>query len=98
MTRLAVEDLAGSLALINRLGPDDEHVIITRDGRPAAALISLRRLHELLRLERAAEDIVDVRMAEEATREADEQGWLTLEEVKRKLGIETDHTSRPSPG
>ncbi len=54
-----------------------ERVTVTRNGKPAAVLVSLDD-YELIR---QIEDRIDGEAAEEAIREADAQGWLSWEEA-----------------
>jgi prevent-host-death family protein len=62
-----------------------ERVVVRRNGRELAAVIPLRDLRRLERLERqAAEDRADVRAARQALREP---GTIPWEKVKRQLGL-----------
>ena len=58
-----------------------ERVVVTRNGRPAAALVSLQDL-ELLR---ALEDRLDSIEADAAMREAEEHGFVSWEDAKSAL-------------
>lgn len=54
-----------------------ERITVTRNGKPAAVLISL----EDYTLIRQIEDQIDGEAADEAVREADAEGWLSWEEA-----------------
>ena len=54
-----------------------ERVTVTRNGKPAAVLISLDD-YEMIR---TIEDRIDGEAAEEAIRESDAEGWLSWEEA-----------------
>jgi prevent-host-death family protein len=68
---------------LNRAQYGHERVTITRNGRPIAAVVSLKDL-ELLR---ALEDRLDLRDAEDALREADADGLLAWDAVKADAGV-----------
>lgn len=59
-----------------------ERIIVTRNGKPTAALVSLADL-ELLR---ALEDRLDLIEAEAAKQEAQEDGFVSWDDVKAELG------------
>lgn len=62
---------------LNRAEFGGERVIVTRNGRRSAVLISIKDL-ELLQ---AIEDRIDVAAAREAIAEAEAEGWLTWSKV-----------------
>jgi prevent-host-death family protein len=54
-----------------------ERVVVTRNGKPAAVLVSIED-YELIR---QIEDRIDGEAADEAVRESDAEGWLSWEEA-----------------
>ena len=62
---------------LSRVEYAGERVTVTRNGKPAAVLISLED-YELIRM---LEDRIDGEAAEEASRESDAEGWLSWEEA-----------------
>jgi prevent-host-death family protein len=77
----AVEARRGLTDLVNRVAEGHQRVVISRYGRPAAALIPAEDLEILERLE----DEVDREIHREVKREIVEQGTVGLAEVKRRL-------------
>ena len=69
--------------LVSRVAYGKERQILTRRGRPVAALIPLEDLELLERLE----ERVDLALALEALAEADATGSRPWEVVKNELGI-----------
>ena len=67
---------------INKVTYTKERVIIEKDGKPAAALVSIEDLEVLEALE-AAEEKEDMRLIKE--RENEER--VSFEEVKHELGL-----------
>ncbi len=72
-----------SSEIVNRVAFGDEELVLTRRGKPIAALVSLAALEALHRLE-DAEDVADARAAREEIRQ---HGTLSHEEVKARLGL-----------
>lgn len=69
--------------LLNMTIYGKERVIISRRGKQVAAVVpiaDLRRYEEL-------EEAEDLRAAQEALAEAEEKGFISLEEAKRQLGL-----------
>ncbi len=72
---------------------DKERVVVTRDGRPVAALVPIEDVEAL----EAIEDAYDSRLAAEAVAQWEAEGRppdIPLEEIARQLGI--DLTADPS--
>jgi len=67
--------------VVNRVAYGDEEIILTRRGKPIAALISLAALEALHRLE-DAEDVADAAAAREDARK---NGTIPWEDVKAEL-------------
>lgn len=70
--------------LVNRVAYRKERVLVTRHGRPIAAIVPMEQVEFLER----AEDEYDLRMAEEARRELDHTPAIPWEQVKRDLGLQ----------
>lgn len=70
--------------LVNRVAYRKERVLVTRHGRPIAAIVPMEQVEFLER----AEDAYDLRMAEEARRELDHTPAIPWEQVKRDLGLQ----------
>lgn len=88
MTTISTNELRQRLAdLINRVAYSNERTLITRHGRPVAALISAADLEAL----EALEDRLDLEAADTALADADAEeaggrkGYYTLDEIKREL-------------
>ncbi len=68
--------------LVNRVAYGNERVLVTRHGRPIAAIIPIEQVEFLER----AEDEYDHRMADEALKELEHTPAIPLEQVERELG------------
>jgi len=76
-----VVDIRNNLAdAINRVAYAGERIILERRGKGVAALVSVEDLELLQKLE----DEADIRAAKKALKE---KGHVTLEEVKKRLGM-----------
>ncbi len=73
--------------LIDRAASGDERVILTREGKEVAAIISVEALHYFERLEEEAQDRQDVADAEAALAEAEVLGTISLEGFRKELGL-----------
>lgn len=70
--------------LLSRAAYSNERTLITRNGKPLAAIVSARDLKVLLQ---ALEDAEDIRDAKAARKEVEETGVThSIEEVARALG------------
>jgi len=69
--------------LVNRVAYRNERVLITRRGRPIAAVIPMEQVDFLER----AEDEYDLREALEALKELEHTPAVPLEQVERELGL-----------
>jgi prevent-host-death family protein len=69
--------------LVNRVAYRNERVLVTRHGRPIAAIVPMEQVEFLER----AEDAYDLLMAEEARKELDHSPAIPWEQVKRDLGL-----------
>ena len=67
--------------IVNRVAYGDEEIVVTRRGKPIAAIVSLAALEALRRLE-DAQDVADVIAAREDVRL---HGAIPWEEVKADL-------------
>lgn len=84
---LSVSDARTQLAaIIDRARADHQPVYVARRGRRVAAVIDADDLDRLIEL---AEDMADIRAAEEARTEMKETGAVPIpwEEVKTDLGL-----------
>ncbi len=78
-----VTDLSKTMSdTLDKVISTKERVIIERDGKPAAALISLEDLEYLEALD-AAEEEEDLRICEERK----DEETVSLEEVKKRMGF-----------
>lgn len=66
--------------IVNRVAYGDEELILTRRGKPIAALVSLQALETLHRLE----DAQDVKEAAHAREDVRKHGAIPWEDVKAK--------------
>lgn len=69
--------------LVNRVSYGKERRILTRRGKPMAAVVPLEDLEVLEELERR----VDLDEARKALREAEKEGTVPWEELKGELGL-----------
>jgi prevent-host-death family protein len=69
--------------IINRVAFGDEQIVLTRRGRPVAAIISLASLDALRRLE----DSHDVAEANLARKDVRKHGTVSWEDVKAELEL-----------
>lgn len=78
--------------LLSRAAYSNERTLITRNGKPLAAIVSARDLKVLLQ---ALEDAEDIRDAKAARKEVAETGvTYSLEEIAREFGLPLP---RPKP-
>jgi prevent-host-death family protein len=86
MNRLTVsearEDLAG---VVNRAAYAKQRTVVSRRGKDLAAIVPIEDLHLLQNLSRAGADRLDIEDARDALREAEQEGTIPLEELRRKL-------------
>jgi prevent-host-death family protein len=69
--------------LVNRVAYRNERVLVTRRGRPVAAIIPIEQVEFLER----AEDEYDMRLAIEARKELEHTPAIPWEQVKQELGL-----------
>ncbi len=69
--------------IINKVAYGDDEVILTRRGKPVAAVVSLKALEAL----HAFEDARDIAEAARARREIKKHGTVSHDEVKARLGL-----------
>lgn len=69
--------------VVNRVAYRNERVLVTRRGKPIAAIIPMEQVEFLER----AEDAYDIRMANEAIAELEHTPAIPLEQVERELGL-----------
>ena len=71
--------------LLTRAAYSNERTLVTRNGKPLAAIVSARDLKILLQ---AIEDAEDIRDARKAMKEVEETGvTYSIEEVAREFGM-----------
>jgi prevent-host-death family protein len=69
--------------VVNRVAYRNERLLVTRRGKPIAAIIPMEQVEFLER----AEDEFDIRMANEALAELEHTPAIPWEQVKRELGL-----------
>lgn len=69
--------------VVNRVAYRNERVLVTRRGKPIAAIIPMEQVEFLER----AEDEYDLRLADEALAELEHTPAIPWEQVKRDLGL-----------
>jgi prevent-host-death family protein len=69
--------------VVNRVAYRSERVLVTRRGKPIAAIVPMEQVEFLER----AEDEYDLRMADEALKELEHTPAIPWEQVKRELGL-----------
>ncbi len=78
---VSIVELRSNLAeLLNRVQYAGDRITVTRNGKPAVAIIS----HEDLELLEAIEDFFDAREADDAKREALDEGFIPWEEFLKE--------------
>jgi prevent-host-death family protein len=81
---LSVSEARESFAdLVNRVAYRKERVLVTRHGKPIAAVIPIEQVEFLER----AEDAYDNRLADEALAELEHAPAVPWEQVKRDAGL-----------
>ena len=85
LTTISSDALNNVSELIDRAASGDERVIVTREGKEVAAIISADDLHYFERLEEEAQDRQDVADAEAALAEAEVFGTMSLEDFVEEL-------------
>lgn len=87
MVELAIGQAEGELEkLVDRAIRNEERVLLTRDGRPVAAIVPIEEVELLERLE----DEYDILMVERAIEEDRGQPSIPWEEVKARLATLND--------
>jgi prevent-host-death family protein len=69
--------------VVNRVAYRSERVLVTRRGKPIAAIIPMEQVEFLER----AEDEYDMRLADEALAELEHTPAIPLDQVERELGL-----------
>jgi PHD/YefM family antitoxin component YafN of YafNO toxin-antitoxin module len=69
--------------LFRKLSDDPERMVVVREGKELAAVVSLEDLAVLEELD----DLLDEAALEASRKEAREQGTISLAEVKARLGL-----------
>jgi prevent-host-death family protein len=83
---VAVREFRANLsALLSEVVDRHEHVVVTRNGQPAAALISIRELRSLEETIEILSDPELVAAIEEGRAEAERGETVSFEEVQREL-------------
>ena len=88
MSRLSTVEARNDFAtLVNRVAFGKERVRLMRRGREIAAVVPLEDLELLERLIELQEDREDRLEAQAALEEAEREGTVSLDELKRELGL-----------
>jgi prevent-host-death family protein len=88
MTRLNVSKAREEFPeVVNRAAYGKERTIVSRRGKDLAAVIPIEDLRLLERLSREELDRIDIEEARAALAEAAEKGTISLEEVRKRLGL-----------
>lgn len=69
--------------VINAAAFGDERIVLTRHGKPIAAVIPISVLEFLRELER----IIDLEEAEKALKEGQAEGLTSLDDLKKEFGF-----------
>lgn len=69
--------------IVRHVADEKERVIVTRDGEQLVAIVPL----EDLALVQAMEDRLDIEDAQAALKEAQEEGTISLGDLKKELGL-----------
>lgn len=84
MTRISTVEAREKFSeVVNRAAFGQERIVLTRRGKPLAAVVPIEDLEWMERLE----DRLDIEEAEAALAEAREHGTIPWEEVKAELGL-----------
>jgi prevent-host-death family protein len=73
--------------IVNRAAYGKERTIVSRRGKDLAAVIPIEDLRLLERLAREEMDRADLEDARAALKEAEEEGTISLEEARKRLGL-----------
>ena len=89
MVTVTSEEVRDGLGeLINRVAYGGERVMVTRRGKPVAALVSLEDLEFMEKVLDALEDEIDLPIVKERLAEFERTGEaVPWEQVKAKLGL-----------
>lgn len=69
--------------VVNRVEYGKERILLTRRGKEILAFVPIEDLRWLEDIE----DRVDIELARQALEEAEREGWIPWEDVKRELGM-----------
>jgi len=84
MTELSVAKAREQFSeTINRAAYGKERIIVTRRGKPLAAIVPIEDMEAI----EAIEDRIDLEEAAKARAEAKEKGTISLAEMKAKYGL-----------
>lgn len=84
MTELSVAEAREQFSeAINRAAYGKERIVVTRRGKPLAAIVPIEDMEAM----EAIEDRIDLEEAAKARAEAKEKGTISLAEMKMKYGL-----------
>jgi prevent-host-death family protein len=84
MTELSIAEAREQFSeAINRAAYGKERIVVTRRGKPLAAIVPI----EDMEATEAIEDRIDLEEAAKARAEAKEKGTISLAEMKAKYGL-----------
>lgn len=86
--RLSVTELKDKLAeIVERVASGEERAIVSQDGKDVAAVISIEEFWFLERVIEELEDEIDLEAVRTARKEIEEEGTISLAELKKELGL-----------
>lgn len=84
MTELSIAEAREQFSeAINRAAYGKERIVVTRRGKPLAAIVPIEDMEAM----EAIEDRIDLEEAAKARAEAKEKGTISLAEMKAKYGL-----------
>jgi prevent-host-death family protein len=84
MTLSTIDARKNFSEILNRAAYGKERVILTRRGKPLAAIVPIEDIETLEELE----DRLDLKAAEKALVEGEKEGTVPWDQVKRELDLE----------
>ena len=73
--------------IVKQVAADDKRVVLLQDGKEMAAIISMEAFEFLERMVEKMEDEIDLADSRSALAEAEQEGTIPWEQVKKELGL-----------